>query len=406
MPNNYKKAGHPVDTHGHGTYVTGLIASNIDTIEAPTISPAFNVTIMPLASNIHFQQFFSSQSVIYAIDYAVEHGADIINLSLTTAFPDPMIESAVDAADDAGVFVIAAAGNSNSTELGYPAGFDSVFSVGAINTNNTKSAYSNFGSSIDVVAYVGDGGGTSEYATYQSTLDCFGTCDSQTIASGFKNYFLIGTSFAAPQVSAYAALLKSRNPSLMSSDLKQVIRTSAVDIPPTGKDGDTGYGVIDFSTVTEITSGGATEPIHRFFSPVLGAHFYTISEIEKNMIQDTMASIWTYEGIAFRAQTENGDAKAVYRFWSDTFKTHFYTISESEKTSVARDFDDSIWRFEGVAYYAYPNSPSLTPVFRFWSPANSRHFYTTSVVERDGLIANFDESVWTYEGIAYYAFPQ
>ena len=66
----------------------------------------------------------------------------------------------------------------------------------------------------------------------------------------------------------------------------------------------------------------------------------------------------------------------------------------------------NVWTYEGIAYYAYApgQSPAgTTAVYRFWSGTLQGHFYTASQAERDQLLANWS-AVWTYEGIAYHAY--
>jgi len=99
--------------------------------------------------------------------------------------------------------------------------------------------------------------------------------------------------------------------------------------------------------------------------------------------------------------------KPVYRFYSTRNRAYFWTISEHEKNAITRP--ESGWKYEGVEYYAFPKGgrpAGAKPVYRFWSPINEQHFYTISRLERNGIIANFSEDVWKYEGIVFYAFPK
>jgi hypothetical protein len=93
----------------------------------------------------------------------------------------------------------------------------------------------------------------------------------------------------------------------------------------------------------------------------------------------------------------------VYRFWSG--HSHFYTISESERDYLISNFPN-VWTYEGIAFYAYPEGsqpPESRPIYRFWNPHSSSHFYTISEAERDTVIRDYSYS-WTYEGVAFYAY--
>ena len=88
----------------------------------------------------------------------------------------------------------------------------------------------------------------------------------------------------------------------------------------------------------------------------MGAQFYTISEAEKQMLVDNYADVWAYDGIAFYAYPDGAQPigmSAVYRFWSGALGHHFYTVSQGERDSLINNYP-SVWTYEGVAWYAYP----------------------------------------------------
>jgi hypothetical protein len=94
----------------------------------------------------------------------------------------------------------------------------------------------------------------------------------------------------------------------------------------------------------------------------------------------------------------------VYRFWSPVLSRHFYTISEREKNKLISNYSN-VWIYEQVAYYAFAGDTqaNLAPVYRFWSGTLNAHFYTMSESEKTKLINNYS-NVWTYEKIAFYAY--
>lgn len=96
-------------------------------------------------------------------------------------------------------------------------------------------------------------------------------------------------------------------------------------------------------------------PVHRFWSDSLGVYFYTIVEAEKEYLESNYSHVWTYEEPAFYAYPEGkqpADAFPVYRFWSDVLGYHFYTITEVEKDWLIANHGYT-WAYEGVAWYAY-----------------------------------------------------
>lgn len=144
--------------------------------------------------------------------------------------------------------------------------------------------------------------------------------------------------------------------------------------------------------------------VFRFWSPVLKSHFFTIDENEAETLIAAFPDVWTFEGPVYRAATTAFAAglAPVYRFWSDKFGKHFYTISEAERAQLAKQADT--WTFEGIAFYAYPegSQPAGTrPVYRFLRPADNAHFYTADEVEKDTVLKKYRD-VFVFEGVVFY----
>lgn len=161
------------------------------------------------------------------------------------------------------------------------------------------------------------------------------------------------------------------------------------------------------STTTTTIPPIVTEyPVYRFFSTQTNTHFYTISATERDTIIANYPW-YRYEGTAWFAYLpgyQKSNTNPVYRFYSTHTNTHFFTISESEKDTVIEKYP--WYRYEGVAWYAYlPGyAPTATfPVYRFYSTETGTHFFTISEEEKNTIIANYPW--YRYEGIAWYAYP-
>lgn len=226
----------PSDVHGHGTHVAGIIAAaGNNSLGIPGL--AWNVKIMPIkvldssgAGNI--------DDVGKAIQYAVDMGANVINLSLGGRYTSQYLNEALKAAHESNVVVVVAAGNSNGDALDFsPANSQYVITVGASDRLDGKASFSNYGEKIDVIAP-----GVDILSTRYSD---FYSCPV-IVAS---NYCVLrGTSMAAPHVSAVAALLLSLDPALTNEDVRQIIRTLSADLGPSGKDRDSGFGRLNLSS--------------------------------------------------------------------------------------------------------------------------------------------------------------
>ena len=183
------------------------------------------------------------------------------------------------------------------------------------------------------------------------------------------------------------------------------------------------YSTLTVDYTVPHTTWEPSMPVYRFYSPKTGAHFYTTKESEKTKIITIYPeTVWKYEGIAYYTYPDkrNDSVSPVYRFWSAKLGSHFFTISETEKDKLlAYCTQDeakttgypSTWTYEGIAFYAHPPvvSPDVPPagskpVYRFWSPKLGYHFFTMTESEKDKLMAPPFSDVWTYEGIAWYAY--
>lgn len=195
---------------GHGTHVAGIISM---------VAP--EVKIMPL--RVLDDEGRGSVFVIAeAVLYAVEYGADVINLSLGTTQSSELLEDIIeDAVEDANVVVVAAAGNLNSTLPQFPAADDDVLAVAALDGNGLRADFSNYGIWIDVAAP-----GVGILSAYPVNSYAYWS----------------GTSMATPFVAGQAALLRSINPTITAEAIEIYIVKSA---RPLG-DG-LGGGMIDFA---------------------------------------------------------------------------------------------------------------------------------------------------------------
>jgi serine protease len=211
----------PLDREGHGTFVTGMIAESTNNGFGLT-GIAYGATIMPVRV-LDADGNGDSVTIGKAIRYAVKHGAQVINLSLSfresvTAADIPEVISAIGFAHRHGVVVVAASGNDSTSRLAYPAAAPTVISVGATTRDGCLADYSNGGAQLDLVA---PGGGDDASlsddpdchalrtlpAVHQMTFQDLNSLTPGNNATRFGYPGTYGTSMAAPAVSATAALV-------------------------------------------------------------------------------------------------------------------------------------------------------------------------------------------------------
>lgn len=229
---------HPNDDDGHGTHVTGTIAQTTNN-NLGVAGIAFNCSIMPV--KVLGPAGGTAQQVADGISFAADSGADVINLSLGSAYPSTTIENAVQYAYNNGVVLVAATGNDNSI-IGYPARYDECIAVGAVDINKARAPYSNYGTGMELMA---PGGDTSV------DLNSDGYADGvlqltflEGIPTNWWYVFWQGTSMATPHVTGLVALMLSRGARGVES-IRNTLHSTAEDLGSPGYDIVYGYGLID-----------------------------------------------------------------------------------------------------------------------------------------------------------------
>jgi serine protease len=255
----------PLDREGHGTFVAGTIAEATNNGLGLT-GLAYGASIMPVRV-LDADGTGDAATIAKGIRYAVQHRAQVINLSLefsldVTAGDIPEITSAIRYAHDRGAVVVAAAGNEGVEQIAYPARTPAVISVGATTADKCLADYSNGGSGLDLVA---PGGGDDSSLVqdpgcapnkqlptiYQMTI----IDPSNPAKFGYPGGYY-GTSMAAPHVTATAALIiasgvlgKRPTPDEILKRMEQTAQPLGGSVP----NSDYGYGLLDAGAAT--TSG-------------------------------------------------------------------------------------------------------------------------------------------------------
>lgn len=231
------------DDVGHGTHVAGLIAANANDIGIAGIAPK-NVKIMPVKIlNSKTKDFVYDRKLITdifadGISFARRHGAQIINLSLgwPKLVQTKKITKEIRLAQEAGILIIAAAGNNNKNIPVFPCTNAGVLCVGATDNTGKITEFTNYGGKIDILAP-----GESIISTYPMNKE------SRTLRiTGYEKKK--GSSQAAPYVAGIAAVIKLMHPEISVNELKARLFNSARPI----EQAETGvktakYGLVDMT---------------------------------------------------------------------------------------------------------------------------------------------------------------
>ncbi|SHH05794.1 type VII secretion-associated serine protease mycosin [Streptoalloteichus hindustanus] len=237
------------DCFGHGTFVAGVIAAGqAEGTGVVGVAPA--AVILPLRQTNGTDG--SAASMAAAIRAAVDAGARVVNLSVTSAHPTAELEAAVGYASQRDVLLVAAAGNDaeNGNPRSYPAAYPDVLAVSAIAEDGSRGRFSGVGDFVDLAA---------------PGVDVIGLS-----AAGTGHVSAQGTSFATPFVAGTAALVRAYHPKLTARQVKHRLEATADrpgrDVP----DPQVGYGVVNpLTAVTAVLPEESSGPRRADGQPVV-----------------------------------------------------------------------------------------------------------------------------------------
>lgn len=205
------------DNIGHGTFVTGIIAS-----ESKGIS--YKSKIVPLKCFDKGKNTYVDDLLDAIYDAIDIYDCDVINMSLGIASYSSKLERAITYATNHGAIVVSAVGNDGTTTIYYPAGYDTVVGVGSVGKTYEKSWFSQKNKSVFVTA-PGE------------------SLESLSIPGYTENR---GTSFSAPHVTAMAAVAKCIDKDITTEEFMRLLSATSKDLGDAGYDIYYGWGLINF----------------------------------------------------------------------------------------------------------------------------------------------------------------
>jgi subtilisin family serine protease len=218
----------PLDEQGHGTSVSGVIAA--------TANNTIGIAGLAFGAKVVTMRAFDAtgnaeeDDIAAALLYAVASGCRVVNMSFGDGVDSPVLADAVRYASQAGVLLVASAGNTGQVSRQYPAGYSDVMAIGATTAADRRAPFSSTGSLVDLSA-PGQ--------------------DIITTAVGGRYRRVNGTSFAAPYVVAAAAMLWSKHPTWSAAEVRSTLAERSEDLGDQGWDAEFGNGRLNVAAALQ-----------------------------------------------------------------------------------------------------------------------------------------------------------
>lgn len=247
----------PDDVYGHGTHVAGILAAASNGFGVVGVAPNAQIVALRVLDD---NGEGTASRIIEALQWIQNYNAAhpdspirITNNSYGTGSNSSQLEAAFDVLASSGVLHIGSAGNEgsaagNGNNVSYPARYESVVAVAALDKNNLRASFSSTGSDVEIAAP-----GVAVLSTWKDSTNFAGP-QPFSFAGYAGEYFIEanGTSMASPHVAGVAALLMASDAYYTAEAVRKKINGTALDLGEIGKDKLYGYGLVDASSALGI----------------------------------------------------------------------------------------------------------------------------------------------------------
>ncbi len=227
------------DVYGHGTHVAGIISALNNTIgiEGVSGSSLLNLHIVKVIHKDNYWNYWGSD-VIDAVNRCQAAGSTVINMSLAGTMNSVAEQQAIDNAYDNGVLLVGAAGNRGNGDHYYPASYDSVIAVGAVDQSGDAWANTQTNDQIELTAP-----GVGIHSTLPNN----------------RYGYMDGTSVSTPYVSGVAALVWSAHPECTNRQIRDILQRTAQDKGAAGRDDVYGHGLVQAQAAVSLIDDGGCD---------------------------------------------------------------------------------------------------------------------------------------------------
>lgn len=281
------------DGNGHGTHVAGTMVAldNNNGVLGVLPSAQAEVHIVKIFNDSGNWTFASD--LIEGIQSCQDAGAKVVNMSLGGGSASQAEQTAMNNFYADGMLLVAAAGNDGNTSLSYPASYDAVVSVAAVDSSRNLASFSQRNAQVELA-----GPGVAVNSTWNN--------------GGYNS--ISGTSMASPHVAAVAALVWSNHPQCTATQIRSALTATAQDRGTAGRDNSFGFGIVqakaatDYLTTKGCNGGGGDTP------PTGGASFPNLSASTSNWLRGSYMIPAGVSTLTFTISGGSGDADLYVRY--------------------------------------------------------------------------------------------
>ncbi|MBL0387380.1 S8 family peptidase [Tumebacillus sp. ITR2] len=368
------------DLNGHGTHVSGILAALQNDQGLIGVAPKADLYAVKV---MNAQGEGTYSQLIQGIEWAIDNHMDVISMSLSGSEDSKALHQAIQEAADQNIVLVAAAGNDGRATVSYPAKYDEVLAVGAVDENNQHAAFSNTGQELDLVAP---------------------GVNVQSLWLGDAYQTKSGTSMATPQVAGVAALLKSKTPTLTAKQVRRQLEDTAT---PLGEVTQFGKGLVNAEAVLTQSvpqdtgndqhpnpKDPGTDPLGHKIDPTV-----TVSSAVNNSpstaipltngqdIQGNLNPIW-WEDQYFSFTTDDVNTRITVGFFGNNPDAYFhYEIHDVNNQIVFTDES-----YNGGSVNLLPNSKYYLTLRGTYTPWDVDWYYSLGVNASEAYEPNDTES--------------
>lgn len=308
------------DLYGHGTHVAGIAAAatnnNLGVAGVGDSCSIMNVKVLDNSGSGAYSW------IANGIVWAADHGAKVINMSLGGKSGSTTLQNAINTAWEAGVVIVAAAGNNGNSRPSYPAYYEHCIAVASTTQDDSKSSFSNYGSWVDVAAP-----GSSIFSTLPNHPNAIGGSGGTVYGS------LSGTSMASPHVAGLAGLVwaSSYGSQASNADVRARIEQTAEKMG----------SIWNSYSIPRVNALNAVDPSYTVFTPTAISNLAAATTLNSATVTWTTNvaattkleyGLTTAYGIAIYENLTMTTAHVVTLAGLDAAKTYYYRV-----TSVSGD---------------------------------------------------------------------